>query len=66
MRSFFTISAIVACAISGGLSVIAANEEPETAAEDSSAGLPEDYAKNYLVAASTISPDKRSPSSIRR
>jgi hypothetical protein len=35
------------------------NEEREAAGEDSSTGLPEKYAKNYLVARSTISPDKK-------
>jgi hypothetical protein len=55
MKLFFTLAIIIGC----GLSVLAADEEPETAGEDSSAGLPEQYAKNYLVAASTISPDKK-------
>jgi hypothetical protein len=50
---------IIACTISCGFSVLAANEEPEAAGEDSSAGLPEQYSKNYLIAASTISPDKK-------
>jgi hypothetical protein len=36
--------------------LLAAEDEAES---DSSAGLPEAYAKNYLVAASTLSPDKR-------
>src|SRR6478735_7678349 len=36
-------------------SVLAQNET----GEDSSAGLPENYAKNYLVARSTISPDEK-------
>jgi uncharacterized protein YecT (DUF1311 family) len=40
-------------------SVLAADEEPEAAGEDSSAGLPEQYAKDYLVARSAISPDKK-------
>ena len=43
---------------------LAGRPAPEPAAtiveaEDSSAGLPEIYAKNYLIAASTISPDKK-------
>jgi tetratricopeptide (TPR) repeat protein len=59
MRPFCTLIAIVACAISGGLSILAANEEPEAVEGDSSAGLPEQYAKNYLIASSTISPDKK-------
>jgi hypothetical protein len=59
MRLGFTIVAIVACGVSCGFSILAADEEPGVAGEDSSAGLPEDYAKNYLIAASTISPDKK-------
>jgi hypothetical protein len=58
MRSFCTF-VIIACAISCNCYVLAANEEPETTGEDSSAGLPEQYAKDYLIAASTISPDKK-------
>ena len=59
MRSFFTLVAIVACAISCSFSVVGADEETEAAGEDSSAGLPEKYAKDYLIASSTISPDKK-------
>jgi hypothetical protein len=59
MKSFFMAIAIVACAVSCGFSILAANEEPEAAGEDSSAGLPEQYSKNYLIAAGTISPDKK-------
>jgi len=59
MRWFFTFVTIVACAISCGSCVLAADEESETADEDSSAGLPEQYAKNYLIARSTISPNKK-------
>jgi hypothetical protein len=55
MKLFFTFAIIIGC----GLSTLAADEEPEAAGEDSSAGLPEEYAKNYLIAASTISPDKK-------
>jgi hypothetical protein len=40
-------------------SVLAAEEEPEATGEDSSAGLPEQYAKDYLIAGSAISPDKK-------
>src|SRR5213592_4715530 len=50
---------IVACAINCGFSILAAAEKPGAAGEDSSAGLPDQYAKNYLTAASTISPDKK-------
>jgi hypothetical protein len=55
MKLFFTFVVMIGC----GLSVFAADEEPEAAGEDSSAGLPDYYAKNYLIAASTISPDKK-------
>src|SRR6266498_4686016 len=55
MKLFFTLSIIIGC----GLSALAADDEPEAAGEDSSAGLPDQYAKNYLIAASTISPDKQ-------
>src|SRR5256886_10949829 len=50
---------IAACAINCGFSMLAAAEKPGAAGEDSSAGLPDQYAKNYLTAASTISPDKK-------
>jgi len=59
MRSFCTFVAIVACTISCGFSVLAVIEESDAAGEDSSAGLSDAYAKNYLIAASTISPDKK-------
>ena len=55
MKSFFTFVIMIGC----GFSILAADEEPGAAGEDSSAGLPEDYAKNYLIAASTVSPDKK-------
>ena len=55
MKLFFTLAIIIGC----GLSALAANDEPEAAGEDSSAGLLDQYAKNYLTAASTISPDKQ-------
>src|SRR5437667_7743525 len=35
------------------------HEESEEEGEDSSAGLPDKYAKNYLIARSTISPNKK-------
>jgi hypothetical protein len=50
MKSFFTFVVMIGC----GLSVFAAEEEPEAAGEDSSAGLPDAYAKSYLIAASTV------------
>jgi len=59
MRLFFVLIAIVACAIGCRFAVFAADQEPETAGEDSSAGLPEQYAKDYLIAGSTVSPDKK-------
>jgi hypothetical protein len=59
MRSLFTLVAIVACAISCDFCVLAADEESEAQGEDSSAGLPEQYAKDYLIAGSTVSPDKK-------
>ena len=55
MKLFFTFVIMIGC----GLSVLATDEEPEAAGEDSSAGLPDAYAKNYLIARSTISPDKK-------
>ena len=59
MRSFFTLVAIVACAIGWDFPVLADDEESEAGVEDSSAGLPGQYAKDYLIARSTISPDKK-------
>ena len=55
MKLFFTFAIIIGC----GLSTLAADEEPEAAGENSSTGLPDAYAKNYLIAANTISPDKK-------
>src|SRR5256885_6289684 len=59
MKSFFTFVGIVACTISCSFSTVAGDEEPEAAGEDSSAGLSEQYAKDYLIARSTVSPDKK-------
>lgn len=60
MKSFFAFTAVVACMVSYGFSALSAGEESEEAAgEDSSTGLPDAYAKNYLIAATTISPDKK-------
>jgi len=59
MRLSFACGVIIAFAMTSILSVLTANEEPEAAGEDSSAGLPEQYAKDYLVAGSTVSPDKK-------
>ena len=58
MKLFVILIAILACAIACSLSGFAADEESESAGEDSSTGLPEQYA-NYLIAGSTISPDKK-------
>jgi hypothetical protein len=55
MKLFFSFVVMIGC----GLCVLAANEEPEAAGEDSSAGLPDVYAKNYLIARSTLSPDRK-------
>ena len=55
MKLFFTFVIMIGC----GLSVLATDEEPEAAGENSSTGLPDAYAKNYLIAANTISPDKK-------
>jgi hypothetical protein len=55
MKLFFAFVVMIGC----GFSVLAADEEPEAAGEDSSAGLPDPYAKDYLIASSTISPDKK-------
>jgi hypothetical protein len=55
MKLFFAVVVMIAC----GFSVLVAAEEPEAAGEDSSAGLPDPYAKDYLIAGSTISPDKK-------
>jgi hypothetical protein len=55
MKLFFTLVIMIGC----GLSVLAADEESEAAGENSSAGLPDAYAKDYLIAANTISPDKK-------
>jgi len=59
MRSCFTFVAVVAGAIGCTFSILGADEEAETPGEDSSTGLPEQYAKDYLIAGSTISPDKK-------
>ena len=55
MKLFFAFVVMIGC----GFSVFAADEEPEAAGEDSSAGLPDPYAKDYLIASDTISPDKK-------
>jgi hypothetical protein len=55
MKLSFAFVVMIGC----GLSVLAADEEPEAAGEDSSAGLPDPYAKDYLIANGTISPDKK-------
>ena len=53
------LMAVVVCAIGCSFSVFATDQESEAAGEDSSAGLPDSYAKNYLIANSTISPNKK-------
>src|SRR5437764_12233844 len=57
MKFFLAFVGIVACIV--GFSIRAADEESGAAGEDSSAGLPDEYAKDYLIAQSTISPDKK-------
>jgi hypothetical protein len=59
MRSLFTFGAIVGCSIGCVFSIFAVDEESEAQVEDSSAGLPEQYAKDYLIAGSTVSPDRK-------
>jgi hypothetical protein len=59
MKSFFTSVAIVAGVIGCSFCALAADEETEATGEDSSTGLPEQYAKDYLIAGSTISPDNK-------
>jgi hypothetical protein len=59
MRLFFMLIGVVVCVIGCGFSVFAADQESEATVEDSSTGLPDSYAKNYLIANSTISPDKK-------
>ncbi len=50
---------VVWLALSFAVSFPASSWAEEEAGEDSAAGLPESYAKNYLVARSTMSPDKK-------
>jgi hypothetical protein len=58
MKLLARFIAVVVCWISFSAALLAAEQSSEEG-EDSSAGLPDQYAKNYLVAASTISPDKK-------
>jgi hypothetical protein len=58
MKLLARFIAVVVCWISFSAALLAAEQSSEQG-EDSSAGLPDQYAKNYLVAASTISPDKK-------
>ena len=66
MRLSFACGVIIAFAMTSILSVLAANEEPEAAGEDSSAGLPEQYAKDYLIAVPLFRPTRSSLSSTGR
>ena len=59
MRSVLFFVAIVWCIINCSFVAVAADEESQDEVEDSSAGLPDNYAKNYLVAQNTLSPDKK-------
>src|ERR1041385_1245791 len=51
----YAVATAILCAICS--SELLAVEEEE--GEDSSVGLPEKYSQNYLIAANTISPDKK-------
>jgi hypothetical protein len=55
VRSFFIFVAMIGWTFSA----LAINEDSQTEGEDSSAGLPEPFAKDYLIARSTISPNKK-------
>jgi hypothetical protein len=59
VRGIGLFVATVAWVIGCSFSVLAADEESELAGDDSSAGLPEQYGKDHLVARGTISPDKK-------
>jgi hypothetical protein len=59
VRPVLAFVAVGWCIINCGFAAFAADEQSEDAVEDSSAGLPENYAKNYLIARSTVSPDKK-------
>jgi hypothetical protein len=59
VRSVFAFVAIVSCMINCGFFAVAADEESEHEGEDSSAGLPDEFAKDYLISRNTISPDKK-------
>jgi hypothetical protein len=59
VRSLLVFVASVWCIINCDFVVVAADEESQDDVEDSSAGLPDNYAKDYLVAHSTLSPDKK-------
>lgn len=59
MRVPLSAMVIVACIINCVLFAVAADEESEHEGEDSSAGLPDEFAKDYLISRNTISPDKK-------
>ena len=59
MRFLFPFFAIVACAVGCSFCAVAANEDSDAPGEDSSTGLPAQFAKDYLIAGSTVSPDKK-------
>jgi len=59
MRFLFPFFTIVACAVGCRLCAVAANEDSDAPGEDSSTGLPAQFAKDYLIAGSTVSPDKK-------
>jgi hypothetical protein len=55
VRSFFIFVAVIGWTFS----VLAIDQDSQTEGEDSSGELPEQFAKDYLIARSTISPDKK-------
>jgi hypothetical protein len=60
VKSVFAIIVIASFIINCGFFVAAtAEEEPTDEAVDSSAGLPGEFAKDYLISRNTISPDKK-------
>jgi hypothetical protein len=60
VRSAFAVIVIALCIINCGFfAAAAAEEEPTDEGEDSSAELPGEFAKDYLISRNTISPDKK-------
>ncbi|MEY2479866.1 MAG: hypothetical protein QOI04_793 [Verrucomicrobiota bacterium] len=59
MKIIRSLAIIALCSTTFPLALFAAEEESGQVVEDSSNGLPDAYAKNYLIATSTLSPDKK-------